>query len=322
MLKYALRAIRLDPDSNSFAYRNAAWAYMALNRLDEAKVTLNNALERNVGGPPAHFMLSLIALARGDKAAMEREDALFRTNTGAEYWLLSRDGSLAGLHGVLHQSRILFAEAKEAAQRVNLKESAISAIVELASLEANYGYPGEAERTAAAVLGMSPGWYSRLGVARTLALVGNERQASALIKDVASRRAEDTWVQSVWVPGILAIIQLNHRNPEKALELLNAARPYDRADFDTLLARGVAYLKAGRGAEAAHEYQKVLDLRNFDPANYRLALAQLGVARSYVLQGDNAKARTAYQDLLALWKDADPDVPLVKEARSEYAKLQ
>jgi len=322
MLKYALKAIRLDPDSNSFGYRNAAWAYMALNRPDEAKATLNTALERKVGGPPAHFLLSLIALAQGDKAAMEREDVLFRASTGAEYWLFFRDGSLAGLRGVLHQSRGLFAEAKEAAQRVNLKESAVSAIVELAGLETSFGYPEKAERTAVAALGMSPGWFSRLGVARTLALVGNEQKATALIKDVASRRAEDTWVQSVIVPGILAIIQLNHGDPGRALELLNAARPYDRADFDTLLTRGTAYLKAGRGADASHEYQKVLNLRNFDPANYRLALAQLGVARSYVLQGDNAKARTAYQDLLALWKDADPEVPLVKEARSEYAKLQ
>ena len=142
------------------------------------------------------------------------------------------------------------------------------------------------------------------------------------MKDVASRRTEDTWVQSVSGPGILAILALRHGNPEKALDLLSAAKPYDRADSSTLLIRGTAYLKTARGSEAAQEFQKILDLRNWNAADYRLALGQLGLARSYVLSGDNAKARTAYQDLLALWRDADPDVPLVKEARSEYAKLQ
>ena len=156
-----------------------------------------------------------------------------------------------------------------------------------------------------------------------MALVGNEQKASALAKDVASRRPEDTWVQSVWVPGILAILELKHGNPGKALELLNAARPYDRADSDTLLIRGTAYLKAGQGSEAAQEFQKILDLRNWYPADYTLALAQAGpcplLRRS---RGTWQEARTAYQDLLALWKDADPDVPILKEAKAEYAKLQ
>ncbi len=321
-LKYALEAIQLEPDGGPFAYSLAAGAYAALNRLDEAKAILNTALERKVGGLPAHFRLSLIALAQGDKAAMEREDALFRSRPEWELSLLFRDASLAALRGQLRQSRELYVRAGETAQRLNRMESAVWTVVNRASVEASYGYPEQAEKAAAEALGMSAGWGPTLAVASTLALVGNEQRASALTKDVASRRLEDTWVQSVWIPGILATIELNHGNPGKALELLNAARPYDRADFDTLLIRGTAYLKAGRGSEAAQEFQRILDLRAWAPQSYSLALAQLGLARSCALQGDKAKARTAYQDLLALWKDADPNVPLVNEARAEYARLR
>jgi len=321
-LKYALEAIRLEPDSNRFGYQNAAWAYMGLNRLEEAKAILKAALERKLGGPPAHFLLSLIAVAQGDKAAMEREDALIRSSTDGELWLLFRDANLAALRGRVRQSLELLTQAKGAAKRLNLNESAVGAVVGQAIVEARFGYPEQAEKAAGVALGMSPGWSPTLGVAWALALAGNEQKARGLAKEVASRRPEDTRVQSVRVPGTLAIIELKRGNPGKALDLLDAARPYDRADFDTLLTRGKAYLKAGRGSEAAQEFQRILDLRNGAPADYRMALAQLGLARSCALQGDTAKARTAYQDFLALWKDADPDVPILKEAKAEYAKLQ
>ena len=145
--------------------RNAAGAYMGLNRLDEAKTILNTALERKVGGPSAHFLLSLIALAQGDKAAMEREDAMIRSSTEGEFWLLFRDAGLAALRGQIRQSRELYVRAKEAAQRLNLKESAVGAVVSQAGVEASFGYTEQAEKTAAAALGMSPGWAPTLGVA-------------------------------------------------------------------------------------------------------------------------------------------------------------
>lgn len=321
-LKYAQQAIQLDPDHGPFAYSLAASAYAGLSRLDEAKAILNTALERKVGGPSAHLGLFRIALAQGDKVAMEREDAIVRSRPEGELSLLFRDFGQAALRGQIRRSRELSARAKEAALRLNRKESAVWAVVNQACMEATFGYPEEAKKTAATALGMSPGWAPTLGAAWALAQVGNEPKALALTKDVARRRPEDTWVQSVTIPGILAIVELNHGNPAKALELLNAARPYDRADFDTLLIRGTAYLKAGQGGEAAQEFQRILDLRNWAPSEYELAFAQLGLARSYALQGDKAKTRTSYQDLLALWKDADPDIPILKEAKAEYAELQ
>ncbi len=321
-LKYALKAIRQEPGSSPFGYRNAAFAYMGLNRPEEATAILETALAQEVGGPTDHYLLSLIALAQGDKGAMEKEDAVIRSSAEGERMLLFRDAGLAALHGQLRQSTESFERLSEADQRLNLKESAALAIVGLAGVEAGYGYAERAATTAAAALDMSQAWFPTLGVARIFALIGHEQRALALAKDVVGRRTDDSWVQSVWVPGIYALLELNHGNPGKALELLNAARSYDRNDPNTLLIRGTAYLKAGHGTESAQEYQKVLDLRTLNPADYRLAFGQLGLARSYVQQGDRVKARTAYQDLLALWKDADPDVPLVNQARAEYAKLQ
>jgi tetratricopeptide (TPR) repeat protein len=320
-LKYGLEGIQLGPNSGPFGYVNAAGAYMGLNRLDEAKTILNTALERKVGGISAHFLLSLIALAQGEKAALEREDAMIRSSPEGESWLLFRDAGLAALRGQIRQSRELYIRTKDADQRLNLKESAVAAVVSQGAVEASYGYTAQAEKTVAAALSMSPGWAPTLGIARVFALIGNEQKASVLAKEVASRRTEDTWVQSVSVPEIQAILELRHGNPGKALELLNAAKPYDRADSDTLLVRGTAYLKARQGTEAVQEFQKILDLRNAYP-DFSLALAQLGLARSYVAQGDLTRARSAYQDLLAFWKDADADAPLVNEAKSEYAKLQ
>ena len=322
MLKYALQGIRMGPRPSSFCYFNAAEAYMSLNRLDEAKAILTSAFQQNIGGPSFHFLLSAIALAQGDKAAMEREDALARSGAEGEMYMLYRDAGLAALHGRINQYRELAARAKEAAQRLNLKETAVSAVLGLAAVEARYGYSEQAEKTAQAALGMSSGWSSMLGAARIFALVGNEQKAAALVKDVAHRRTEDTMVQSVWIPGILAILELRHGNPGKALELLKPAKPYDGGDFNSLLIRGTACLKAGQGTEGAQEFQRILDQRNYFAFEYTQAFARLGLARSYALQGDKTKARKEYQDLLALWKDADPDVPLVNEVKSEYAKLQ
>jgi eukaryotic-like serine/threonine-protein kinase len=129
-------------------------------------------------------------------------------------------------------------------------------------------------------------------------------------------------VRSVWVPLVSAIVELHRKNPAKAIQLLTAAAPYDRTILPVLCVRGKAYLKAGQANEAAQEFQKVLAQRNLSPADFALPLAQLGLARAHALEGDTAKSRIAYQDFLALWKDADPDIPILKEARAEYARLK
>ena len=138
------------------------------------------------------------------------------------------------------------------------------------------------------------------------------------------QRPDDTILQKVLLPVVQAVTELNHGNAEKALQLLKSAEPYDAASPGVHYLRAAAYLHSSRPSEAIQEYQKVLALKTSravgpDPVT---ALAQLGLARAYLAQGDKAKARTAYQDLLAIWKDADSDLPLVQKARAEYAKLQ
>ena len=171
-------------------------------------------------------------------------------------------------------------------------------------------------------LDTSQSYTLKLQAAWTLAVAGDSRKALDLASEVAKKRPDDTFVQALAVPLAQATAALNSGEATKAIEILKAAAPYDKGSTNVLYIRGLAYWKAGKGNDAAQEFQKVLALRNFAPADPLMAMAQLGLGRAYALQGDKEKSRTLYQDFLALWKDADPDIPVLKEARAEYAKLQ
>jgi serine/threonine protein kinase/tetratricopeptide (TPR) repeat protein len=320
-LENAREAVRLEPDDVG-NYSLLAGAYVGLNRLDEAKAVLDSALQRKLIGSSIHLQLSEIALAQGDKATMEKEDALLKASPVGEFVLVGRDVGLAALRGQIRRARELSARGKEMAQRVNLKETAAGILAGQAITEAQFGYRTEAAEGAASALAISRGRFVTIQAAVALALAGQDRKAQALTTDIAKRRPDDAYVQFIGVPLVQAITEMNQRNPAKAIDLLKAATPYDAASSSVLAARGNACLQAGRSAEAAQEFQRVLALRNFAPDDSELSLAQLGLARAYALQGDKAKSRTAYQDFLALWRDADPDVPLLLQAKAEYAKLK
>jgi tetratricopeptide (TPR) repeat protein/tRNA A-37 threonylcarbamoyl transferase component Bud32 len=321
-LENGLQAVRVAPDS-AIAYDNAAGAYQYLNRLEEAKAILNSAIQRKVGSFIIHFDLSSIAIAQGDSAAQEREDAFVKGDPLGELALVSRDASLAASRGQLKQACELFMRARQVAQRLNLKERAAGPIADEAEIEADFGYRAEAAKGATAALAISRSRDVVYSAARTLALAGEANKAETLIAELAKRRPLDDIVQSVQAPDVRAINEINHGNPAKALELLQAAVPYEGgAYFGVRYTRGKAYLRAGDGTEAAQEFHEVLDLRNLDVGNPIFSLAQLGLARAYALQGDKAKSRMAYQDFFALWKDADPDIPILQQAKAEYAKLR
>jgi tetratricopeptide (TPR) repeat protein len=320
-LESALEAVRLDPD-NGFAYNTAAGAYIALNRLDEAKTILNTSMQRKLGGISVYMSLFNIALLQNDKAGLEQARSLLKSAPGGDGVLFYLDGSLAAGRGQLRQSRELFMQASQMFQRFGLKESAATEVAAVAITEATFGERDQAKRDAAEALNTSRGTNVSAIAASTYAIAGDERKAQELSSDLAKRRPEDTLVQSVWLPLISALNALNHKDPVKALQLLSVAAPYERAFPPVLFTRGMAYLEARQANEAAQEFLKVLALRNLSPIDPVFSLAQLGLARAYALQGDTARARTAYQDILALWKDADPDLPLVREARAEYTKLK
>jgi tetratricopeptide (TPR) repeat protein len=158
-----------------------------------------------------------------------------------------------------------------------------------------------------------------------MASAHEEIKAVALMNDRAKQRPNDTFVHSVWLPTVQAISELNHGNGAKAIEALVSAQLYDGNSTSTLYARANAYLLAGCTKDAAAEFQRIISLRYLSPGDSLISiipLARLGQARVYAAQGDKVKARTAYQDFLADWKDADPDIPVLKQAKAEYAKLQ
>jgi hypothetical protein len=145
------------------------------------------------------------------------------------------------------------------------------------------------------------------------------------VDDLGRRFPDDTLLHQVTIPGVRALIELNRKAPDKAIEVLQSATPYELGTVPAFLpiyVRGLAYLQAKRGAEAATEFQKIVDHRGIDPPTPEHSLAKLGLGRAYVITGDTAKARAAYQDFFAFWKDADPDLPILQEARAEYTKLQ
>jgi predicted Zn-dependent protease len=169
---------------------------------------------------------------------------------------------------------------------------------------------------------------TRTGAAQLFARTGDTARAQKLIDDLAKESPTDTLLNAVSLPVGRAIIALQQGKPAQAVTALDPSLPYELgagpngAGYWPMHIRGEAYLKDHDGAKAAAEYQKILDHRGIDPTNPLYSLAQLGMGRAYALQGDTAKAKTAYQDFLATWKDADPDVPLLKDAKAEYAKLQ
>ena len=313
--------MRLAPDVAN-AYGQAARSYMGLNRLDEAKTVLETALQHKLGGPLNHLVLSNIALAEGDDVARKREDALAAGTTEGQAQVMVRDAGLAASRGELRQASQIFKHAQDLFSQLNLNESAAYAAWQQGIIEAHFGERQPAIKDANAALTFSQSPYVRLSGATTLALAGEDAKAQALASEVAKSRPQDTLVQAVDVPAIQAVIEMDHGNAAKAIDLLESAKPYDRVNTSVLFIRGEAYLKANRGSDAVREFQTMIALKNYSPADPLISLAQLGLARAYALAGDKDKSRAAYQNFLALWKDADPDIPILQQAKDEYVKVK
>jgi tetratricopeptide (TPR) repeat protein len=191
--------------------------------------------------------------------------------------------------------------------------------------EALFGNPAETRERAADALGLSNSWRVQSLAALALAFAGDAERARALADDLANRFPDHTIVQSYEVPTVRAQLALSHDDPAGAIEILQAAVPYELSDSGALYpvyVRAEAYLAAHKGNEAAAEFQKIRDHPGIVVNSPIGALAHLGLGRAYALSGDKAMAKSAYQDFLTIWKDADPDIPILKQAKAEYAKLQ
>ena len=320
-LDNARKAVQLDPDSAS-GYSNVGFAYAGLNRLDEAKATFNQALQHKAGAAVAHSSLAIIAWLQGDKEGTERELDAMKNDPQGEFQVTGLRSAMAASAGQLKAGRSFGQKQREAAERLGFKEAAANEYSQEAFTEATFLNKARVLENVAQALKLSQSPNVVLTCAIALAMAGEDARATKLADDVAQKRPYDTLVQFVAVPLVKAQIQLNAGNSGKAIDLLDSALVYARANSGVLYVRGNAYLKAGRGSDTVQAFQRLLDLKNVINVDPIMPLAKVGLARAYVMAGDKARSRVAYQDFLAAWKDADPDIPMLRAVKAEYAKLQ
>jgi serine/threonine protein kinase/Tfp pilus assembly protein PilF len=324
-------ALRLDPNW-IVSYTNLGEIYLALNRLDEARAITEEAFGRELEDIPLHLNLYALAFFKGDSAGMKQQADWARGKPSAESWMLSLESDTQAGLGEVRRARELSRQAVDGARHDNENEPAALWQANLAIREALFGNNEIARRSAAAALALAP--ESSVGEpqsALAYALAGDAAHARSIVDDLSRRFAQDTVIQSIWLPTIHAQIELSRKNAPRSIELLQPAAPYElgmlsgsatKSCMYPVYIRAQAYLSAQQGSFAVAEFRKILDHRGLLWNCATSALAHLGLARANALQGDTSKARAAYQDFLTLWKDADPDIPILIAAKAEYAKLQ
>ena len=326
------RNFRLDPES-ALSYGSLGAGYLALNRIDEAKATYQEGLAKHPDLAGFHRALFNVAFLENDAAAMEREANLVMSKPGQEPGILYVESEVAAYHGQMVRAQELTNRAGESAQRTWGKPFGGAPLAEHSVGEALVGNLALAKRSAEDALKITENTdkhYTRATAAITLALVGDSQIPLRMAEDLAKRFPESTTVRFHYLPMIRAAVVIHGANRSKATEVCAAEAPYEigspqfmyELKFYPVFLHGLACLAGHDGAQAAAEFQKIIDYRGITLTEPIGALAHLGLGRAYVLSGDSDKARAAYQDFFALWKDADPDVPILKQAKAEYARLR
>jgi class 3 adenylate cyclase/Tfp pilus assembly protein PilF len=322
-------AVRLDP-AGGIHYGNVVVGYIYLNHFDDAQAAANDAKAKGADSFYLHWLLYQLAFVKGDSVGMAEATNWAVGKPGAEDLLLYYQAGTAAYFGSLEKSRDFSARAIALAKQAGQKETAAGYSADAASREALLGNAAQARQNATAALELSNGRDVQFGVALAFALDGEAAEAQKLTNDLAKRFPEDTQVQFNYLPSLRAQLALGRNEPSAAIDALEIASPYEfgvpnqaafAPAFYPVYIRGQAYLAEKNGPAAASEFQKILDHRGVVFNELIGALAHLGLARAYTLQGDGAKARAAYDDFFALWKNADSEVPILKQAKAEYAKL-
>ncbi len=327
----AREAIRVNPDF-PVPYLPLMFNYIALNRLDEAKATYEQALKRKFNKVFYSPALYQIAFLQNDAAGLAQQAASSVGQSGIEDELLGLEAESAAYSGRLRDAREFSRRAADSAERAGEKETAATYSAMSSLREALFGNADDARRRATLAIARSTSVDVQYGAALALAYAGDEGRAQALTHDLGKRFPENTIWQFSYLPTLRAKLAVSRANASEALESLRATAPYELGQMTAfaypwtalypVYVRGEAYLAAHQGIEAAAEFQKILDHRWIVVIEPIGALAHLQIGRAYAMQGDATKARAAYQDFLALWKDADPDIPILKQAKAEYSKLQ
>jgi eukaryotic-like serine/threonine-protein kinase len=320
-------AVRQKPQVSS--YSNLAAVYVSLNRLEEAKSICDEALAHKLDGGFLRQIKYLVAFLQGDTAQMEQQLAWGVGKPGDEDTLLSLQSDTEASYGRMSTARDFSRRAVDSAVRAGSKEAAALWKVNAALREAELGNAALARQGVAAALALSRGRDVEIVTALTLARIGDTPRAAALAEELQKSYPTNTLMKVYWLPTINAAIEISKRNSSQALADLEPAAPYELGESLAFInnlypayVRGQAYLLAHNGTAAAAQFQKLLDHRGIVVNFVTGSLAHLQIGRAYAMSGDTARAKAAYQDFFALWKNADPDVPILKQANAEYAKLQ
>jgi eukaryotic-like serine/threonine-protein kinase len=314
--------LRLNPTGEG--YSDLLHFYLSLNRLDEAQSAVEEMQAKKFDSPFLRALLYKLRFLQDDTAAMSQQVVWAVGRPGAEDALLRLEAETAAYSGRLGRARDLSRQAIVSVKRAEEPELAAGYEAAAAFREALFGNAAEARERAGEALDLSNSADVESLSALALSIAGDAGRANTLADDLDKRFPEHTIVQSYYLPTLRAQLALSRSESSRAIEVLHAAAPYELSSSGALYpvyVRGESYLAAHRGKEAAVEFQKILDHRGI-VANAPIgALAHLGLGRAYALSGDKTRAKTAYQDFLTLWKGADPDIPVLKQAKAEYAKL-
>ena len=319
----AQACLRLEP-SAPFGYFHSAIAYLALNRPEEARVHLQRAIDAKADNLFVHALLYELAFYNNDADGMQAQ-LKWAQGKPSEFYLLNDAANAAAAHGQVKRAEELMQRSVHLTERMGFQGTTAATLAGVAGAEAELGNFAEARQLAASSAALANGRDNMEAVAIAVAMAGDTSRAQSIADDLGRRFPDDTLLHQVMIPSVRALIALNRKVPEQALQALQSTTPYEMGTTQGLLPiylRGVACLEAKRGADAAAEFQKIVDRRGIDPPIVEHSLAKLGLGRAFALTGDTAKAKAAYQDFFALWKDADSAIPILKQAKAEYEKLR
>ena len=319
-----LETLRLRPDISMF-YGNLMIVQIRLNRLNDAKATYDRALAAKLESVDVHTQRYVVAFLENDPAEMNRQIAWSAQKAGVEEGFLYIQANTQAYFGRMQSAREFLRRAMASAQRSDEKEVAAAYLLNLAVTEANYRNNKRAQQNVSEALALASSRDLQMVAAVIQGLTGQTPPALKTADQLATQFPENTLISSMVVPVVRGAAELGRNRPSEALEALQTVTPFELGSGDNLYSaylRGLALLSLHRPAEAAAEFQKILAHPEIAIYNSHAALAHLGLARAYQLQGDTAHAKSAYHDFLTLWKDADPDIPILQQAKLESAKLQ
>ena len=322
------RSIGIDANA-SVPYGNLAICLVNLDQMDAARKVIDEAFSRKLDDFFAREPRYMLAFLEDDEPEMKKQLAWAAGRPGEEEAIfLAYQVDTEAFHGRLSKSHEYSRQAVDSELRADSKEGASYQQAYAALWQAEFGNLVQARKDAASALALSPGRDGKIMIAMTMARIGDVSHAKAVADDVLKAYPLDTLLQFYSLPSIRAAAEISRGDAAKAEDFTEHARPYelgsptDLRPLYPIYVRGQAYLAMHRGNDAAVEFQRILDHRGLNGNSPLGALAHLQIGRAYAMSGDPAKARTAYQDFFALWKDADPDIPILKQAKAEYAKLK